>query len=263
VQFWWPIVLFDSIDRPTALIVGAGHGIGLGFVDYLLTHSEAEIYATYRDADRATPLLALAAQYPDRLTAIPLDLSDEAQIEALIRQIKAATPRLHLCITSVGVLHDGDRQLQPEKSLRHLNSDNLLHYYQTNAIGPVLLAKHLTPLLKHGDRSILATLSAKVASIGDNQLGGWYGYRASKSALNMLMKNVAIEYGRTCPNTIVALLHPGTTDTDLSKPFQANVAPEKLFTVARCVSQLIAVIEGLEPADSGTFWSWDGNQLPW
>jgi NAD(P)-dependent dehydrogenase (short-subunit alcohol dehydrogenase family) len=256
-------VLFDSIDRPTSLIVGGGHGIGFGFVEYLLGQTNATIYATYRNADRATALLELVEKNPDRLTALPLDLTDETQIEATIRQIKATSPRLHLSLTSVGMLHDADRGLQPEKSLRHLNADNLLRYYQVNAVGPALLAKHLVPLLKHSDRSLVATLSAKVASIGDNQLGGWYGYRASKSALNMLMKNVALEYGRSCPNAIVTLLHPGTTDTDLSKPFQANVPAEKLFTVDRAVTQLITVLESLESADSGSFWSWDGSQLPW
>jgi NAD(P)-dependent dehydrogenase (short-subunit alcohol dehydrogenase family) len=229
-------VLFDSIDRPTALIVGGGHGIGFGFVEYLLGQTNATIYATYRNADRATALLDLVEKNPDRLTALPLDLTEESQIESTIRQIKATSPRLHLSLTS---------------------------YYQVNAVGPALLAKHLVPLLKHSDRSLVATLSAKVASIGDNQLGGWYGYRASKSALNMLMKNVALEYGRSCPNAIVTLLHPGTTDTDLSKPFQANVPAEKLFTVDRAVTQLIAVLEALESSDSGSFWSWDGSQLPW
>lgn len=255
------MALFDEIDRPVALIVGGGHGIGFGFVAYLLHQTQARLFATYCNVDRAGALLDLAAQYPDRLTALTLDLTDESQIAETIARIKASAPRLHLCLTSVGMLHDGP--LQPEKSLRHLNADQLLRYYQVNAVGPVLLAKHLVPLLKHAESSIVATLSAKVASIGDNQLGGWYGYRASKSALNMLMKNVAIEYARICPNAIIALLHPGTTDTELSKPFQANVPPEKLFSIDRSVGQLIAVIDSLAVSDSGGFWSWDGSRLPW
>ncbi len=138
-----------------------------------------------------------------------------------------------------------------------------MHYFQVNSIGAILLAKHLLPLFKHGDRSVFATISAKVGSIGDNQLGGWYGYRASKAALNMLMKTASIEYGRTCPQAIVVTLHPGTTDTRLSLPFQGNVPPEKLFSVERTVTQLLTVIEQLEDSDSGQFFSWDGSRLPW
>jgi NAD(P)-dependent dehydrogenase (short-subunit alcohol dehydrogenase family) len=119
------------------------------------------------------------------------------------------------------------------------------------------------PLLRHKERSIFATISAKVGSIGDNRLGGWYGYRASKTALNMFMRTVAIEYSRRCPKNIVVTLHPGTTDTRLSKPFQKNVPPEKLFSVDRTVTQLLTVMENLEEGDSGQFFSWDGSRLPW
>jgi NAD(P)-dependent dehydrogenase (short-subunit alcohol dehydrogenase family) len=164
-------------------------------------------------------------------------------------------------INCAGILHD--EHLQPEKSLKQINSDRLLRYFQINSIGSLLLAKHLLPLLRHGERSILATISAKVGSIGDNQLGGWYGYRASKAALNMWMRNVAIEYHRNSPRTIVALLHPGTTDTRLSKPFQRSVPPEKLFSVERTVTQLLAVLETLTEEDSGQFFNWDGSRLPW
>ncbi|MEI2422642.1 SDR family NAD(P)-dependent oxidoreductase, partial [Arthrospira platensis SPKY2] len=110
---------------------------------------------------------------------------------------------------------------------------------------------------------VFATISAKLGSIGDNHLGGWYGYRASKAALNMLMRTVAIEYSRKSPQTIVVMLHPGTTDTELSQPFQKNVTPEKLFSVNRTVQQLLDVINRLEISHSGQFLSWDGTNLPW
>lgn len=135
--------------------------------------------------------------------------------------------------------------------------------FQVNAMGAALLTKHLMPLLKHGDPSLFGAISAKVGSIGDNRLGGWYGYRASKAALNMLIKTASLEYARRSPNTILVLLHPGTTDTRLSQPFQRGVPPEKLFPVSRTVAQLMAVMEGLTPADSGEFFSWDGSRLPW
>ena len=125
------------------------------------------------------------------------------------------------------------------------------------------MVKHLIPLLKHPERSILATISAKIGSIGDNQIGGWYGYRASKAALNMFLRTAAIEYKRTSPQTIMVMLHPGTTDTQLSKPFQRNVPPEKLFDRDRTATQLLQVLDQLTEKDSGEFFSWDGSRLPW
>jgi NAD(P)-dependent dehydrogenase (short-subunit alcohol dehydrogenase family) len=151
----------------------------------------------------------------------------------------------------VGLLHEGD--LQPEKSLRHLQSAQLQRYFAVNSIGPVLLAKYLLPLLRHTERSMFATLSAKVGSIGDNHLGGWYGYRASKAALNMLIRTTAIEYQRVAPEVIVVALHPGTTDTNLSKPFQRHVPREQLFSSDRTAGQLLGVLENLTAQDSGGF----------
>jgi NAD(P)-dependent dehydrogenase (short-subunit alcohol dehydrogenase family) len=245
-----------------ALIVGASQGIGLGFVRLLLqTAPRTHIFATYRTPDTTTELLTLAQQHRDRLTCIPLDITQEADIVAAIDKISALTRKLHLAINCVGILHDGT--LQPEKSLRQINPENLLHYFQINSIGTVLLAKHLLPLLNHRDRNIFASISAKVGSIGDNQLGGWYGYRASKAALNMFIKTISIEYSRKSPHTIVLALHPGTTDTRLSQPFQRNVPPEKLFPVNRTVTQLFNVLEQCTLSDSGRFFAWDGSEIPW
>jgi NAD(P)-dependent dehydrogenase (short-subunit alcohol dehydrogenase family) len=243
----------------TALIVGGGRGIGLGFVRQLLARAEiGRVYATYRRVESAAELLAIA---DPKLNCLQMDITDEAQIAAVIHKIQTQTNALHYVINSAGVLHEDE--LQPEKSLRHINSDRLLRYFQVNSIGAILLFKQVQPLIKHPDRSILATISAKVGSIGDNQAGGWYGYRASKAALNMLIRTTAIEYKRTCPQAILVALHPGTTDTQLSQPFQRNVPPEKLFSVDRTVSQLLTVVEGLAVSDSGEFFSWDGTRLPW
>lgn len=243
----------------TASIVGAGQGIGLGFVRGLLAADNIErVYATYRRLESATELLAIS---DPRLCCLQMDITDESQIATVVRQIQAETTALHYVINCVGVLHE-DR-MQPEKSLRHINAEQLLRYFQVNSVGAMLLFKQVQPLLKHDDRSILATISAKVGSIGDNQLGGWYGYRASKAALNMFIRTTAIEYKRTCPQAIVVALHPGTTDTRLSLPFQRNVPSEKLFSVDRTVGQLLAVMDGLNTHDSGEFFSWDGNRLPW
>jgi NAD(P)-dependent dehydrogenase (short-subunit alcohol dehydrogenase family) len=245
-----------------ALVLGATQGIGLGFVKCLLQQSTiSRVFATYRTLEAAGELLTLQTANPDRLICLALDITEESQIIDLVQKIQPHTQRLHWVINCIGVLHEDT--LQPEKSLSQLNPERLMQYFQVNSIGAVLLAKHLVPLLRHGDRGIFATISAKVGSIGDNQLGGWYGYRASKAALNMFMKTAAIEYGRKSPNTIIALLHPGTTDTRLSQPFQRNVPPEKLFSTERTVSQLWAVLNQLEPANSGQFFSWDGTVLPW
>ncbi len=244
------------------LIVGASQGIGLGFVKKLLPwENTARIYATYRHPQSASELIKLADEYPQKLICLAMDVTEEKQISTCVEQLSAQIDKLHLVINCVGILHEGS--LQPEKSLKQVNPEHLLRYFQVNSIGAVLLAKHLLPLFRHPDKSIFASICAKLGSIGDNQLGGWYGYRASKAALNMFMRNVAIEYGRSSPNTIVVTLHPGTTDTRLSRPFQKNVPKEKLFSVERTVTQLLAVIEKLQPHDSGQFFSWDGSRLPW
>ncbi|MEM8719109.1 MAG: SDR family NAD(P)-dependent oxidoreductase [Cyanobacteria bacterium P01_G01_bin.39] len=254
--------MLDEINRANALIVGASQGIGLGFVQDLLKRDNfTQVYATYRNAATAGKLLELAVQYSDRLICLQVDITEEGQIAAAVKQIKESVKHLHLAIYCVGVLHEGD--LTPEKSLRQITANNLIYSFQVNSIGAVLLAKHLMPLFNKSDRSIFASISAKVGSIGDNRLGGWYGYRASKAALNMFLKTTAIEYSRRCPKTIVVALHPGTTDTRLSQPFQKNVPPGKLFPVEHTVNLLSRVISDLELKDSGEFFSWDGTQLPW
>lgn len=254
--------VIEEINNANALIVGASQGIGLGFVKSLLQdNSIAKIYATYRNADSATELISLQSEYSQKLVCLSMDIIQESQISAAVEKIGAEIDKLHLVINCVGILHQGE--MQPEKSLRQINPDNLIRYFQVNSIGGVLLAKHLQPLFKHQEKNVFACISAKIGSIGDNRLGGWYGYRASKAALNMFMRTTAIEYSRRCPRTIVVTLHPGTTDTNLSQPFQRNVPPEKLFPVERTVKQLLSVITNLKPEDSGEFFSWDGSPLPW
>ena len=251
-----------EIDRANALIVGASQGIGLGFVKALLQQKNvARVFATYRNSATSNELFSLQQQYGVRLQCLQVDITQESQIAQGVKQIQESVKQLHLAIYCVGVLHEGD--LTPEKSLRQINAENLIYSFQVNSIGAVLLAKHLMPLFKKSQKSVFASISAKVGSIGDNRLGGWYGYRASKSALNMFLKTTAIEYSRRCPKTIVVALHPGTTDTRLSQPFQKNVPPGKLFPVEHTVNLLSKVISGLEQKDSGEFFSWDGSRLPW
>jgi NAD(P)-dependent dehydrogenase (short-subunit alcohol dehydrogenase family) len=135
--------------------------------------------------------------------------------------------------------------------------------FAVNGAGPLLLAKHLEPLLPRRERAVFASLSARVGSIGDNRLGGWYAYRASKAAQNMFIRTLAIELARRARGAICVALHPGTTDTELSRPFQGGVPESKLFTAERAVEQLLRVIDGLGPGDTGRFIAWNGERIPW
>lgn len=249
----------ENLPPKNVVIVGASGGIGLGFVRYFLTQVPfpVKIWATYHRPSSA--LGELSQQFEQRLTLVPLDITQADQVQQFSDQL--GKEPVHWLINCVGILHAGDQP--PEKSLRHLNPDQLQRYFAVNTIGPLLLAKYFLPHFRHGEPSIFATLSAKVGSIGDNQLGGWYGYRASKAALNMGLKTTAIEYRRVAPNNAVIMLHPGTTDTKLSKPFQKNVPQEKLFSVDRTVEQLMAILLWVKPEDSGSFYNWDGVLLPW
>jgi len=149
----------------------------------------------------------------------------------------------------------------PEKSVRALRADALAQQFAVNAIGPAMIMAQAPALLRRDRRSVFAVLSARVGSISDNRLGGWHGYRAAKAALNMLMRGLAIELSRSHPQAVVAALHPGTVDTPLSAPFQRGVQPEKLFTPAYSAGAMLGVLDGLEPADSGKLWGWDGAEI--
>lgn len=188
-----------------------------------------------------------------------LDLTDEASIAAAAARVGAGPPP-RMVIVATGLLHDGERG--PEKAMKELDAEWLARTYAVNAIGPALIAKHFVPLLPRTGTPVFAALSARVGSIGDNALGGWHGYRASKAALNMLLRNIAIEARRKYDRTIVVGLHPGTVDTGLSQPFQGNVAPGKLFAPDRAAVQLLDVIDGLKPHDSGKLFAWDGSEIP-
>ena len=166
---------------------------------------------------------------------------------------------LDLVIVANGILHD--EGLMPEKSLRDLSAKNFHRVYAANTITPALIAKYFLPKLNRDQPSIFAALSARVGSISDNQLGGWYAYRASKAALNMIIKNAAIELGRRNKHAIVVGLHPGTVNSDLSKPFQSNVADDKLFTPDYSAEKLLEVLENLSPKQTGKCFAWDGKEV--
>jgi len=232
------------------VITGGSGGIGGAFVDKLARRPNANsITATY---NRNRP----AVKHPN-VTWHRLDLTDEAAI----RDWAAETGEIDWLINAAGMLHTGTRD--PEKTIRHIDPAFFMESISINTLPTLLLAKHLHTRFRHGRAAIFATVSAKVGSIEDNRLGGWFSYRASKAALNMCIKTLAVEWRRTLPNVAVAALHLGTTDTALSKPFQHNVSPEQLFTREQSVGFLLKVLDDLKPAQTGRFLAFDGEQLPW
>jgi len=166
---------------------------------------------------------------------------------------------LRLLIDATGLLHG--QGLQPEKSWQQLDPVQMAQAFAINAIGPALLMKHFLPLLPLEGRAVFATLSAKVGSIGDNQLGGWYSYRASKAALNQLVRTAAIELRRRQPQALCVALHPGTVATDLSAPFAKTGL--QVQAPGHAAARLLGAIDGLQAADSGGFFNHDGSALPW
>lgn len=179
--------------------------------------------------------------------------------EAEAAELAAKEKPLDLVIVANGILHD--EGLMPEKALRDLSAKNFHRVYEANTITPALIAKYFLPKLNRDQPSIFAALSARVGSISDNQLGGWYAYRASKAALNMIIKNAAIEVGRRNKHAIVVGLHPGTVNSDLSKPFQSKVADGKLFTPDYSAEKLLDVLGNLSPEQTGKCFAWDGKEV--
>jgi NAD(P)-dependent dehydrogenase (short-subunit alcohol dehydrogenase family) len=185
---------------------------------------------------------------------------DFGQPESIAAAADALRPQgpWHLVVVATGMLSGPSGG--PEKRLGDLNATHLAASFATNTIGPALVLAHFAPQLARGARSLLAVLSAKVGSIGDNRLGGWYSYRASKAALNMLLKTAAIEVARTHPQAVLAALHPGTVDSALSAPFRGAQIGRPPAAAAQ---DLLAVLDRLQPQDSGGFWAYDGQRLPW
>lgn len=245
-----------------ALVVGASRGIGRAWVELLLDRREWRwVHAACRDPGNSE-LVALQARFPARLKLHRLDVTDEASIQSVASTLAADGDVLDLLVNTAGLLHADDGMV-PEKRLADVQPDALARAFAVNASGPLLLAKHFASLLRRNRPAVLANLSARVGSIGDNRLGGWYAYRMSKAAQNMATRTLAIELGRRYPGQIVVGLHPGTTDTALSKPFQAHVPEGKLFTAAYAVDCLMRVIERLGPEDSGQVFAWDGKPIVW
>jgi NAD(P)-dependent dehydrogenase (short-subunit alcohol dehydrogenase family) len=241
-------------------VQGASRGLGLEFVRALMQSSAGSpIFASCRSPDNAAALQALASEQPDRLRLLRLDVSDEQTIEQAAEELAHHTDRLHLLLNVAGVLHGAD--FGPEKKLDQVRPEVLRAVFEVNAFGPLLVAKHFQRFLRHEERSVFASLSARVGSISDNRLGGWYAYRGSKAAQNMFTKTLSIELGRTAPETIVVGLHPGTVDTALSKPFQRTVPEGQLLPPESSVRSMLSLLDGLERCDTGKVFDFRGVEI--
>jgi NAD(P)-dependent dehydrogenase (short-subunit alcohol dehydrogenase family) len=235
-----------------AAVFGASGGIGKALCDLLANC--AQIKQLYLFSRSGTGLNA------PHIEDMRFDLTDEASIASAAEFCSRDGP-LHLVIVTTGILHAGVA-LQPEKTWRSLDAQAMAHLFAINCIGPALIAKHFLSLLATSDKAVFAALSARVGSIEDNRLGGWHGYRASKAALHQVIRTCAIELARRAPKAFCVALHPGTVDTRLSQPFQANVPAAKLFSPTTAAVHMLDVIDRLPAGGSGQAFAWDGSRIP-
>jgi NAD(P)-dependent dehydrogenase (short-subunit alcohol dehydrogenase family) len=246
-----------------ALVQGGSRGLGLALVESLAaSESFSTVIACSRQPRASSELQALVDDSQGRVRMLELDVTRPESIVAAAGEVRRMGVRLDLVINVAGLLHD-EPGLMPEKRLEDLDLEVMQRVFLVNALGPAVFMRHFLPLMPADRRAVLALVSARVGSIGDNRLGGWYAYRASKAALNQLMKTASIEARRRFGNIILTALHPGTTDTALSRPFQSNVPEDKLFTPAFAAERLLEVIDSLSESDSGCFRAWDGQDIPW
>jgi NAD(P)-dependent dehydrogenase (short-subunit alcohol dehydrogenase family) len=236
------------------LIVGGAGGIGREVVIRMLEDPKVDkVYATYHNAP---PKLQ-----HEKLTWYRLDCTKESEFHELSMSIASHNNTLDWVVNCVGVLHG--EGFSPEKNVMNINGESFIKIMSVNALATLLLAKYLQPLIRRSLEPRFVAISAKVGSISDNRLGGWYSYRCSKAALNMAVKNLSIEWQRIMPNVAVVAFHPGTTNTTLSAPFQARVAPEKLFEPEYLAKVIGTLLHRLSPNDNGRFIAYNQDTLPW
>ena len=252
----------DGAGNGVRLVVGASGGIGLALVEaQLADESVRRVVATHRSGSDLAGLSRLAGRHGKRLQCVELELTDAASLAAFGRFLHRVEGGIDVAIHAAGLLHEAG--LQPEKTLADCKPDQLRRLFEVNSIGPLMVASALLPAQGRQRRFTFAALSAMVGSISDNRLGGWYGYRASKAALNQFMRTLAIECRVKYPRATILAIHPGTTDTALSRPFQRNVKPGKLYDPATTAARILGVIAAAEGAPGGRFLNWDGKEIPW
>lgn len=233
------------------IVIGSTGGIGHAFIDKLTSSDQvSQIYALSRQGQ---------SHPSSKVANLTFDFTQESSIEAAAEALRETGP-FDLCIIATGLLQG--QGIAPEKNMRAMSLEAFQKSFMVNTFGPAVTAKYFLPLMRRDRKAVFAALSARVGSISDNRIGGWYAYRASKAALNMILKTLSIEFGRRFKDTVIIGLHPGTVDTDLSKPFQGNVPEGKLFTPEFSASKLLEVIDHVKPTDSGSLFAWDGEKVP-
>jgi NAD(P)-dependent dehydrogenase (short-subunit alcohol dehydrogenase family) len=261
------------------LVQGASRGIGLELARQMLERDRdvfrgkshgGVVVATCRDPDNADGLKELQKAHGDRLRVLRVDAKDEASMKAAAATVEREFGRLDFMANVSAVLSEG--KMRPETSIARTEAENMVESYRVNALGPTMMMKHFSPLmLKTAELNlagnahvpVIANWSARVSSIGDNALGGWHSYRASKTALNQLTRNCSIEFARKKHPIIAMCVHPGTVDTKLSEPFKKNVPADKLFTPEYAVTRLLDVIGGATLEHSGNLYDYAGEKIDW
>ena len=251
-----------------AAVIGASGAIGHAFLQELLKKGYEHVDAFSRSSfsgRSSTWLNSIDTRNPGPgivLNNFKIDVTDESSISQAIKLAENYDSAPYdLIFVATGILHQEEENITPEKSLKAVNLAQLQTVFTANTFGPILIAKHFIPRLSKAEKAVFAALGARVGSIEDNHLGGWYSYRASKAALNMLLKTLSIETRRTHPAAIVVSLHPGTVASHLSSPFQARVPEDKLFTPTMSAEYLFKVLQKLEVKDTGKIFAWDGSEI--
>lgn len=246
-------------EASVALVLGASGGLAQAIISELISDPDIEsvVAVSRKPAPGQLTDAAVTANTP---LWIETEYAEPA-MAAVVEQLQPFAGRISRVVICHGLLHSDT--LWPEKRLEDINADALHAVFQANTVVPALWLKLLHPVLKGPQRSVVATLSARVGSIGDNHLGGWYAYRSSKAALNMMLRTLAIEYARRVKNVKLIAFHPGTTDTALSKPFQAAVPKGKLFTPEFVAQRLCQIMEHAEIDGQLSYLDWDNQPIPW
>lgn len=239
--------ILDSLgDRPRVAVIGASGGIGAALVRAVAADGRAELHA-----------LSRSGEVPEGENIRPgrIDIEDEDSIA----EAAEAAGELDAVLVATGLLHDGDG-MQPEKAWSQIAPGPLERAFRVNAAGPALVAKHFLGRVPRRERAIFGVLSARVGSISDNRAGGWYAYRASKAALNQILRCLANEAARKRPKLVIAGLQPGTVATPLSEPFD-SARGEDVFAPEEAARNLLGVLDGLTPERSGRLFAWDGTEF--